>query len=62
VVDPKDGGVHHLTSDKVFTIDEKDDTIINITAIDEIAVLETKIAALEASMVEVSEIIEEEIL
>ena len=62
VIDPKDGGLHHLTTDKVFTIDEKDDTIINIAAIEEIAVLEAKIVELEASMVEVSKVIEEVIL
>ena len=62
VTDPKDGGLHHLTSDKIFSLDEKDDIIINIKAIEEIAILEAKIVTLEASMVVVSEIIEEEIL
>jgi hypothetical protein len=51
VVDPKDGGLHHLTTDKVFTIEEKDDTIINIKAIEEIAELQAKITVLESKMV-----------
>jgi hypothetical protein len=59
VVDPKDGGLHHLTSNKVFSLDEKNNTIVNIKVIEEIATLEAKIVELEASMVEV---IEEEIL
>lgn len=63
VVDPVDGGLHHLTSDRIFSIDEKDDTIINIEAIEEIVALEDRITVLEASMVKVSkEVIEEEIL
>ena len=63
VIDPKDGGLHHLTSDRIFSIDEKDDTIINIEAIEEIVALEDRITVLEASMVKVSkEVIEEEIL
>ena len=59
VIDPLDSGLHHLTSDKVFSLDEKNNTIVNIKVIEEIATLEAKIVELEASMVEV---IEEEIL
>ena len=62
IVDPKDGGLHHLTATRVFSLDEKDGTIINIKAIEEIAILEATIITLEAGMVEVSEITEEEIL
>jgi len=49
VVDPKDGGIHHLTATQVFDLDENDDDIVNIKAIEEIAVLEAKIVVLEAS-------------
>ena len=62
VIDPKDGGLHHLTSDKVFSLDEKNTNIINIEVIEEINILEARIAVLEASMVKVSEVMEEEIL
>jgi len=49
VVDPIDGGLHHLTATRIFGLDEKDDNIVNAKAIDEIAVLEAKIAVLESS-------------
>jgi len=65
VVDPKDGGLHHLTTDRIFSLDEKDDIIINIKAIEEIAELKAKITALEASKISkpiINEVIEEEIV
>ena len=49
VVDPKDGGLHHLTATRIFDLDEKADNIINAVAIDEIAALQAKIVVLESS-------------
>jgi hypothetical protein len=48
VVDPKDGGIHHLTTDRIFSIDDKDADIKNIAIIDEIAKLDVRKAELEA--------------
>ena len=59
VTDPKDGGLHHLTSDRVFANDTKDDDIVNVSVIEEIAKLQTRVAELEASKIKITE---EEIL
>lgn len=56
----KDGGLHHLTSDRIFSIDEKNADIVNIDTINEIAELQGRIAVLEASKIELSELIKEE--
>ena len=48
VVDPKDGGLHHLTSDKVFSLDHDDKDIKDFAIIDEISKYQVKIAELEA--------------
>jgi hypothetical protein len=49
VVDPKDGGLHHITAKRIFDDVEKDADIINIDAINEITKLQARIAELEAS-------------
>ena len=51
VVDPVDGGVHHLTSEKVFIADTKDDDVKNVTVNEEVAKLQARIIELEASKV-----------
>ena len=48
VVDPKDGGLHHLTTDRIFSIDHDDKEIKNIAITDKVAKLQAEIADLEA--------------
>ena len=59
IVDPNDGGTHHLTANKIFSLDEKDDNIVNAKIIEQIKELENKIVVLQASKKK-TEIIEEE--
>jgi len=47
VIDPKDGGVHHLSSSRIFTNDTNDDDLINLTSNDEIARLQARIVELQ---------------
>ena len=51
VVDPKDGGLHHLTAQRIFTNDTKDKDIVNINAVDEIEKLRARLVELEASKI-----------
>jgi len=48
VIDPLDSGLHHLTSDKVFSLDHDDKDIKDFAIIDEISKYQVKIAELEA--------------
>ena len=52
VVDPKDGGLHHMTAKRIFDDVEKEFDIVNVAAIDEIVKLQAKIVELEASKVD----------
>ena len=51
VIDPKDGGVHHLSSNRIFTDDTKDIDIVNVRIDDEINKLEERIVVLENSKI-----------
>jgi hypothetical protein len=50
VFDPKDSGIHHLTSDRIFSNDTKDIDIKDIAINDQIAEYEAKIAELESQL------------
>lgn len=50
VVDPKDSGLHHLTTDRVFSLDHNAKDIKDIAINDQIAEYEAKIAELESQL------------
>ena len=50
VVDPVDGGLHHLTLDKIFTTDTMDDDVKNVAVNDEVAELQARMDELLASI------------
>ena len=56
VTDPKDGGLYHLSSNRIFTDDTKDIEIINASILAEKAVLEDKIAILNETLKKAEEI------
>lgn len=51
VTDPKDGGVYHLSSNRIFTDDTKDIDIVNVSIDEEINKLAERIVILENSKV-----------
>jgi len=59
VVDPRDGGIHHLTATRIFDLDEKTDDIINASINDELIKLEERKVELVAK-IKINETIEEE--
>jgi hypothetical protein len=50
VTDPKDSGIHHLTTDRVFSIDHDDKEIKDFAIIEKVAKLRAEIAELEAEL------------
>ena len=66
VTDPVDGGLHHMNTSEIFSIDTEDIDIKNVEINDKIAKLQTEVIELEASKVSLIEkepiVIEKEIL
>jgi len=50
VTDPKDGGLHHLTADRIFSLDHDDKAIKEISILEKIVKLQDEIWALEAEL------------
>lgn len=50
VVDPKDGGLHHMTGTRIFTDDAKELDIINVSENDELAKLQKRMDEILASI------------
>ena len=50
VVDPKDSGIHHLATTRIFGLDSDDKEIKEIGILDKIVKLQAKIAELEAEL------------
>ena len=50
VTDPKDSGLHHLTSDRIFNLDHKDKDIKDIGILEKIVKLQDEILQLEAEL------------
>lgn len=50
VIDPKDGGLHHMTAKRIFTDDVKELDIINVSENDELAKLQTRMGEILASI------------
>jgi hypothetical protein len=50
VVDPKDGGLHHVIAKKIFTDDVKDDDVINFAENDELIKLQKRMDEILASI------------
>jgi len=48
VVDPKDGGIHHLPVKRLFSLDSTEEEVANMPIDDQIAIHQAKIAELEA--------------
>ena len=51
VIDPLDGGLHHFTTNRIFSIDERDVDIKNIAITDEIAKIDLRKTELELSYI-----------
>lgn len=50
VVDPKDSGIHHLTSDRIFSLDHDAKEIKEIGILEKIVKLQDEILKLEAEL------------
>ena len=50
VTDPVDGGIHHITSETIFDIEEKSSNIEEVKKAERIAVLEAELAVLKGAI------------
>jgi hypothetical protein len=50
VVDPKDSGIHHLATSRIFSLDHKDQEIKDIDILDKIVKLQDEILKLESEL------------
>ena len=50
VIDPKDSGLHHLTSDRIFSLDHENKEIKEIGILEKIVKLQDEILKLEAEL------------